>query len=55
MRRLRSCPRITKEMAAREVGGLCYPGFRLVLDEGHDEGGGWAFDGIKKSAMFQRR
>lgn len=43
-----------EEMAAREEANLRLPGSRLVHEEGSDEGEGWGFDHVLKSAMLQR-
>jgi hypothetical protein len=42
-----------QELAAREEGGLRLPGSRLVDEVGYNEGKGWGFDGLQKSAMYQ--
>ena len=49
-------PGITQaEMAAREEANLRYPASRLVEERGYDEGEGWGFDLLQKSAMLSRR
>jgi hypothetical protein len=42
-----------QELAAREEGGLGLPGSRLVDRVGYNEGQGWGFDHVLKSAMYQ--
>ena len=42
-----------QELAAREEGGLRLPGSRLAERVGYDEGRGWGFDWLQKSAMYQ--
>lgn len=44
-----------EDLAKREEASLCFPGSRLVQEEGYDEGEGWGFDRIQKGAMLQRR
>jgi hypothetical protein len=42
-----------RELAAREEGQLHLPGSRAVEEVGYDEGQGWGFDRLQKSAMYQ--
>jgi hypothetical protein len=44
-----------RELAEREEGRLQYPGSRLLDQSGFNEGDGWGFDRLLKSAMLQRR
>jgi hypothetical protein len=43
-----------KDLAAREEAGLAFPGSRLVQEMQYDEGEGWGFDNVQKTAMLQR-
>ena len=43
-----------RDLAAREEAALAFPGSRLVDERGYDEGEGWGFDDLQKSAMLQR-
>ena len=42
------------ELASRDEGGLRLPGSRFVEEVGYNEGEGWGFDHLQKSAMYQR-
>jgi hypothetical protein len=42
-----------REVAAREEGRLSLPGSRFVDRVGYNEGQGWGFDHVLKSAMYQ--
>jgi hypothetical protein len=42
-----------RELAAREEGRLSLPGSRFVDRVGYNEGQGWGFDHVLKSAMYQ--
>jgi hypothetical protein len=44
-----------RELAEREEGRLHYPASRLLDQSGFNEGDGWGFDRLLKSAMLQRR
>ena len=43
-----------KDLAAREEAQLVFPGSRLIDEEQHDEGEGWGFDDVQKTAMLNR-
>ena len=44
-----------RELAEQEEGRLQYPGSRLLDQSGFNEGDGWGFDRLLKSAMLERR
>jgi hypothetical protein len=48
-------PILVSDLGGREEANMAYPGSRLVLEDGADEGDGWGFDLWQKSAMIQRR
>jgi hypothetical protein len=42
-----------RQLAAREEGGLRLPGSAFMEEVGYNEGEGWGFDRLQKSAMYQ--